>query len=247
MPKPTITSAQLQAMVDGFPWAQYQDTLRPGLTQVARDIVLVGGEAGALAAGGTWSDDNPFVSKFVNGYVGERIVAIDDTTKAIVVNTLKDIYENAEDDTTVTEIASAVSNAVLDAFETMEGYRSLMIARTETAILTNNGKNMGYSAAGVSEVDVLDGTDDEECESANGDVWSVEDAMDDPIAHPNCVRAFAPRVPTSDEEKRLGLEQHAATDWATRAIAVARKTRNLWSKPDPCPHRAPDPLGVQAA
>jgi hypothetical protein len=47
---------------------------------------------------------------------------------------------------------------------------------------------------GVKEVEVLDGDDDEECASANGQIWTLEEASDNPLGHPNCTRAFAPHL-----------------------------------------------------
>lgn len=72
--------------------------------------------------------------------------------------------------------------------------RALTIARTETATATNTGALLAYNEAGVKEVEVLDGDEDEDCASVNGQTWTVEEAMDNPIAHPNCTRAFAPIV-----------------------------------------------------
>jgi len=40
---------------------------------------------------------------------------------------------------------------------------------------------------------VIDGTEwDEECREANGQTWSIQKALANPIAHPNCVRTFVP-------------------------------------------------------
>jgi hypothetical protein len=71
--------------------------------------------------------------------------------------------------------------------------RADMIARTEVAIAQNYGQVETYSAAGVTEVYVFDGDEDTECSEANGQTWSVEDALDKPTAHPNCTRSFSPK------------------------------------------------------
>jgi hypothetical protein len=48
-------------------------------------------------------------------------------------------------------------------------------------------------ANGFDHVLVSDGEDfDEPCQAANGAVWTLEEARDNSIEHPNCRRAFVP-------------------------------------------------------
>ena len=42
--------------------------------------------------------------------------------------------------------------------------------------------------AGFTLVDVFDGDKEEPCASANGAVWTLEEALASPLGHPNCVR-----------------------------------------------------------
>lgn len=71
--------------------------------------------------------------------------------------------------------------------------RAMLISRTESAMAYNHGTLLRYSQSGqVSGVEVLDGTNDDICAAANGQVWTLEEAADSPIGHPNCVRAFVP-------------------------------------------------------
>lgn len=72
--------------------------------------------------------------------------------------------------------------------------RALTIARTETGTAYNQGAIAAYKAGGVTHVTVLDGDDDEPCASANGATWTLEEAEQNPLGHPNCVRAFSPVV-----------------------------------------------------
>lgn len=74
--------------------------------------------------------------------------------------------------------------------------RALTIARTETGTAYNLGAVASYRAGGVTHVDVLDGDDDEPCASANGARWTLEEAEQNPLGHPNCTRAFSPVVET---------------------------------------------------
>lgn len=72
--------------------------------------------------------------------------------------------------------------------------RALTIARTETGTAYNLGSVAAYRAGDVTHVDVLDGDDDEPCASANGARWTLEEAEENPLGHPNCTRAFSPVV-----------------------------------------------------
>lgn len=74
--------------------------------------------------------------------------------------------------------------------------RSLTVARTETAQAYNEGACANYGAQGVEVVEVMDGNGPgacEECDKANGAIWSLSYALQNPTEHPNCVRGFVPR------------------------------------------------------
>lgn len=70
--------------------------------------------------------------------------------------------------------------------------RAMVISRTESATAYNHGALLAYADAGVEKVRVLDSEADEACAAADGQVWTLDEARANPIAHPNCVRAFAP-------------------------------------------------------
>lgn len=77
-------------------------------------------------------------------------------------------------------------------------YRAEMIARTETKTAQNESALAGYRASGIVEgVLVYDGDYDIECQTANGQTWTFEQAEANPLEHPNCVRCFAPVIRTS--------------------------------------------------
>lgn len=70
-----------------------------------------------------------------------------------------------------------------------------MLVRTKSANAYNAGSLNKYAEEGVKRVHVFDGAEhDEECARANGQVWKLDKAMQNPIAHPNCRRAFAPKL-----------------------------------------------------
>lgn len=65
------------------------------------------------------------------------------------------------------------------------------VARTEKANITNASRLEQLQRRGVREVDVYDGTDDDdECRAANGSRWPIEYALEHRLQHPNCTRRF---------------------------------------------------------
>lgn len=71
------------------------------------------------------------------------------------------------------------------------------VARTEAKRIQNRGMLDRYAERGYAEVTVLDDEGPnscDACEAANGQVWTVEEAAERMLEHPNCVRDFAPIV-----------------------------------------------------
>lgn len=89
------------------------------------------------------------------------------------------------------EVALKGIQGVFDEYKTWQADR---IARTETAVAFNRGSSNLMREAGIHEVDIVDGEEDEACASANGEVWTLEQYESDPIEHPNCTRVGLPRV-----------------------------------------------------
>lgn len=78
--------------------------------------------------------------------------------------------------------------------------RALTIARTELGSASNEAAMTSYTASGVVVgVRVLDGDYDPECAAIDGQTFSLDEARQVPaLAHPNCVRAFAPLLDAAD-------------------------------------------------
>ncbi len=187
-----LTDEQIQSLVDALPWHEWSvKKFGPGYSVLYRDLVVKTGKATAKALETAWKQADPFTSKFMTTYVGDRITQIEGTSKDLVVKTVRRILDEAEG-LPAPEIGSLIRESVADQFDEFAKYRADRIARTETAIAFNHGTVLGVSQAGGDYVDVFDGEDDEECAAANGQTWTIDQALADPVAHPNCVRAFSP-------------------------------------------------------
>lgn len=196
----TITAAKLQHLVETFPWQDWQDKLLPGFTDVYKTAVEEGGTSAAGQHAVDFDVDDPMVSRHMTQYVGDRITQLSETSKAQVSDVVTRALADADEDSSVQDLADAITGAARDLYDDYAQYRSLRIARTESAIVYNNGAVLGGSQAGFDQFDVVDGTDDPECAAANGDVWSTTECLEDPISHPNCVRAFFPHAGAGDDE-----------------------------------------------
>jgi hypothetical protein len=69
--------------------------------------------------------------------------------------------------------------------------RAKTIARTEVATAQNTSTAARYKASGVAQVIVQDGDDDDLCAPYNNTRQTIDWALDNPIAHPNCTRAYS--------------------------------------------------------
>lgn len=129
---------------------------------------------------------NPAIQKTIDG-LAKKVKGIADTTRddirALVSKQADEGWSNGE-----------LAKRIREQGEINSESRSLTIARSESAVAYNQGGVLAYKEAGVSKVEVMDGDEDEDCASANGETWTVEKAMDNPIAHPNCTRTFLPIV-----------------------------------------------------
>lgn len=190
-----MTVKQLLDIVDSFDWAAYNDELENDFGDVFRHILVSQGHVSARSVGlGTFHDNDPFVKKRLTEYVGERIVSLNDTTKEDVSQLIRTVMDDASEEITVLELSDRIAEKVREGFTGYQDWRADRIGRTETSIAYNFGDIFGYRQAGVTHVLVSDGDGDAECAAANGQTWTLEEALNNPVAHPHCERSFSPIV-----------------------------------------------------
>jgi hypothetical protein len=69
--------------------------------------------------------------------------------------------------------------------------RAEVIARTEVAIAQNYGQGETYRELGFTHVYIQDG-DCDICREVDGQTWTIEEFLENPIQHPSCVRSASP-------------------------------------------------------
>jgi len=93
------------------------------------------------------------------------------------------------------------------------------IARTETGRIQNTGNLDRYSSRGYAKVKVLDDEGPHSCQAcmdANGQEWTVEEAQDRILEHPNCVRDFAPVI--SDFPLKISIKTRKTEGIGCQAV-----------------------------
>lgn len=174
-----------EGVLGSVDWKGHRKALADAVTPQYLDLLELGWDQ-ELA--GDFALTNPHVKDAVK-LLGKRIVGISETTREDMKGVLERTL-GADKIPSTAEIARQLREYGV----TSSVSRSQMIARTESAVGLNHGAIASYREAGVERVQVLDGDGDEECAAADGQTWTLDEAMDNPTAHPNCTRAFSPIV-----------------------------------------------------
>jgi hypothetical protein len=177
-------------------WSELENWLKDLYEAAARDAADVvgagaGSEAAALYArhragaliGKTWNGE-----KWVRSQYTERLSdSVREDFQAILEDAIRAGKSSAE-----------IAKDLRDLFPDAEDYRLKRIARTEAVTAYNMGALASFLITGCEYVEVSDGTEHEppyecECLDVDGEIWTIEKAMENPLAHPNCTRGFIPR------------------------------------------------------
>lgn len=160
-----------------------------------------------------WEGTNLHVQA-ARSILAEKVTRINDTTRKAIGETVE---EGLRRGYPITRIANGYADegypGIAGVFAEASAARAETIARTESALIYNAAATAGYRTAGVTHVVVLDGTGDTKCAAANGSRWTIEQSEMDPIAHPNCIRSFAPDM-SAVELEAPGADPDAASIYA---------------------------------
>jgi HK97 family phage portal protein len=165
------------------------DLYLPAIDTFGQQAISV--PAGIVGTDSKWEEANPYVQR-QRQQIAAKVTRINDTTRSALGEILSVAAERGY---SVRQIAQGVPKENFPGVQGVFGAsdaRAETIARTESAFIFNGATTAAYREAGLSQVYVLDGETDEECAAANGSTWSMEQAELEPVAHPNCVRSFAP-------------------------------------------------------
>jgi hypothetical protein len=187
-------------ILNAFDWSSYHDNIKTTFADSFGLVVTTQGARAADEVGGSFRPDDPFVKKHLTGYVGDRIVELDDTTKSDVETLIRGVLDSG-DEFTPLELGDKIAELVQEKFDGYADWRADRIARTETSIAYNYGTAFGYKQSGVTEVLISDGDEDDECRAIDGTTQTLEWFLANPIAHPNCERDASPILPDDGDNE----------------------------------------------
>lgn len=140
----------------------------------------------------SWNLESPHIAA-ARDRLGEKIVRINETTRTAIA---AQVEEGMRRGYSIPQLANGVPaedyRGIAGVFQEATAHRAETIARSESAMIYNGAATAAYRHADLTEVGVLDGNGDGACEAANGQRWPIDRAEQEPIEHPNCVRAFVP-------------------------------------------------------
>jgi len=179
----------LQRIVDEHDWEASGEALAEGMLPLYRKLIELGADEATGELRGIDADftlTRPEVDEVID-LLAEQIKGVSDTTRQ-KVQAIVDRQQS--EGLSIPKVAKMINEqALLDSMS-----RSRTIARTETGMAYNMGTLLTYAKAGVTKVVVHDGDEDDDCKEADGQVWTIEEAQSNPLAHPNCQRAFSPII-----------------------------------------------------
>lgn len=143
-----------------------------------------------------FDEDDPDIAKVLDA-LGKLITKVNETTQkrvgAVVLEGLRRGYS-------ITQIAHGVPDenypGIMGVFDEASEYRTRLIAKTETGRTFNLASLIGYRKRGITKVEVFDGAEcgwkhHDDTDRAHGSIRDISQALRYPLAHPNCIRAFA--------------------------------------------------------
>lgn len=191
-----VPRRQKAALADQ-PWwdPEEEDPLLTDALTPLWTTALEAGVAAARAVGVPVKGETPERMQRLTGKLADRVTGINKTTRAAIAD---QVTEGLRRGYSSAQIAAGVPDESYDGvtgvFEDAAGYRSVMIARTEMSNAYNRANMDTYRESGVvSQVEIADGSDDEECADRDGAVMSLDEAegLDD---HPNGSLCLIPVV-----------------------------------------------------
>lgn len=174
-----------------FVGATFRDILEPAINDFYQvgwsggKGTLESSSSGAESGGITLEFPEMKASQWAGDHAADLITQIDETTRDMIRTTIESSVKAGEDwETLQTRLVNDYG---------FSPYRAELIARTESGNCYNTGAVNAWQDSGlVTSVEVSDGDGCEACSEANGQIWSLEEALENPLEHPNCEREFYP-------------------------------------------------------
>lgn len=156
-----------------------------GYRVAARGVLSAGFDVPFHAAAAFAAERSAWLVREVDGVTQARVRAV---LEAVLGPTLSNPEVGPQD----------VAAALEAEFAEMSRYRAELIARTETAYAMAYGNAEAWRDGGVTHVEISDGDYDDACAEADGEIWTLEEYLANPLEHPNCTRAAYPVIEATE-------------------------------------------------
>ena len=194
----TVSTKKLPA-ADKLLFPEDFDEMGEIMKQHTLELMMASWDIWNIGLGVTVNFDlfDPVVSAAING-AGQNITGLDSDVYQSTLEKIEELLQHGnEEGWGPDQIARGDDETpgLRDVVTETYKNRGKTIARTELGEAQNLSTVGRYASVGVKEVLVLDNGQadaDDECAQANGQIWSLKKARANPLAHPNCTRAFAP-------------------------------------------------------
>lgn len=184
--------------LDQYPWGGPIAVMVDPTAQLLGVLFALGyAKATETDLAGAWDVTSAEASSWAEDHAGELVKGIDEVSRERLRTLIAASAANPE--ATKQELA----DQIVGLFDDMAPERADLIAVTESATAANIGNLTGYGSFGGRYVEVSDGTSsDSECALANGQIWTIDDAMANPLQHPRCSRSFS-YIPDSEVDPSM--------------------------------------------
>ena len=117
------------------------------------------------------------VVRFVLSRGGERVVEMNRTARDAITAAIRDVVsQGAQEGLGPADIADRLTDRV-GSLPVWDEARAETIARTETMFAYNDAALTSYREYGVERVEAIDGDEDEECASRNGQTYTLDESL----------------------------------------------------------------------
>lgn len=131
--------------------------------------------------------------RWAKKYAARMVTGLNSRTGEMVRRSIKDIVTEGVSNELSWQTIKGQLVTALEGNHAFSVRRCELIARTESAMAYNIGAVDAWQKSKVVEaLLVYDGDYDAACREANGQTWTFDEAMFEPIEHPNCWREFFP-------------------------------------------------------
>lgn len=176
-------------------------SFRDRVADIMFTLFELGWEDGRTTLGGLLNRDGTLdiefnsvhAGRWAKKYAAKMVVGLNSRSGEMIRKSIRDIVTQGVKDEVSWQTLKGQLVTALQGHHAFSERRCETIARTESAMAYNIGAVDAWQKSKVVEaLLVYDGDYDAACQTANGQTWTFDEALFEPVEHPNCWREFFP-------------------------------------------------------